>query len=35
LADEKAEDVCESPESTDVLAIFDEWLEDGRSLASV
>jgi hypothetical protein len=35
LADEKTEDVCESPESTDVLAVFVEWLEDGSSLSSV
>jgi hypothetical protein len=35
MADETAEDMCESPESTEVLAVFDEWLEDGSSLASV
>jgi hypothetical protein len=35
MADEKAEDVCESPESNEVLAVFVAWLEDGSSLASV
>jgi hypothetical protein len=35
LADEKAEEAFESPESTDVLAVFAEWLEDGSSLPPV
>jgi hypothetical protein len=35
LADDKAEEVFESPESTDVLAVLADWLEDGSSLASV
>jgi hypothetical protein len=35
LADDKAEDVFESPESTDVLAVFAGWLEDGSALPSV
>ena len=35
LADEAAEDMFESPESTDVLAVFADWLEDGSSLPSV
>jgi hypothetical protein len=35
LADDKAEEVFESPESTDVLAEFADWLEDGSSLAPV
>jgi hypothetical protein len=34
LADE-AEDACESPESTDGLTVFDEWLEECSQLSSV
>jgi len=35
MADDKADEVFESPESTDVLAVFVGWLEDGSSLPSV